>query len=175
MGMNRLVGFVDGARRTLGLERGKWPSVVRDIHRLLLSVDWANETERDLDQLERLAAAVQAACRVEMWKRIGFVEREWRPTTPNSPARRKHEDWGTWDFDYDLTHGWFDHAYRLTRKEDGVTLFCSEPYRLEGDGLRNLVKLMDQGWSVSVGAEYAIWFAGHTLLVQIRKRESEVS
>ena len=61
--------------------------------------------------------------------KAGWVERDWRPSK-NSPAAYYHEG-GFWDWD-ELTKGWLDHPYRLVNKEQGLTLYVSEPYGLTG-------------------------------------------
>lgn len=133
-------------------------------------------TRGQWDRLERTVAALMGALASDALVKQGYTKRTWRPTSARQPGVRKLDGYGSRYCDWDRgSPGWRDHVYRLTRKgEDGATheYFVSEPYDLNEDGLRSLVRLMDEGWSVSVGANWALHYPGSTMRVMVWKEQS---
>lgn len=144
---------------------------------LIQKADIASMTWRQLDQLERCAAALMGVIRTEEYRRHGMKQRVWNETSPAPGAKRVH--FGHGYHGYMQTDGrvWIDHPYILhyPPREDGrkVKAYVSEPYRVFSDGVKRLAELVDEGWSVDIGAERALHFPGHTVQIKLTKRPKE--
>lgn len=127
------------------------------------------------DRLERTVSAVLGALRVGLLVRQGWTLRPWRPTNARQPAVRRGDGYGSRFFEWDPRHtGWIDHPYRITtRAPDGALIerFIAEPYNLNADDLRALAKLADEGWSVTVDADWSLRYPGSTVRVVISRKE----
>lgn len=125
---------------------------------------------RQWDTAERLLCAVLGAMRASVMLKQGASVRAWRPRSGQPSVRRTV--YGDWEFAKGASASWIDHPYRLVfKQEDGSQheYFCSEPYSLSAEALRDLVALADQGWSVSVGTDWALHYPGSTLHVRVSK------
>lgn len=67
---------------------------------------------------------------------------------------------------------WIDHPSKLLDKNPGTTIYRSEPYELDGDGIRELVVLMDKGWDVTIDGHMSAHFPGETVAVLVTKRRA---
>jgi hypothetical protein len=131
-------------------------------------------TVQEYDTFERTLSAVLGALRASAFVRGSWSLRAWRPKRGQPAVERT--SYGSWEFARHGFSGWIDHPYRLVRKrEDGSAreLFVSEPYSLDAEGLRALVALADEGWLVSVGADWALHYPGSTLHITIEKRTAD--
>lgn len=148
---------------------------VTDFLRGHITDDWIAGLNRcQFDYLERTLSAVLGTMRVQSFLRQGYTLRPWRPSSLKQPGVRKIGGYGSRFYDWDMhLGGWRDHPYRLThKKDDGSTVetFISEPYSLDEDGMRSLLKLADEGWVVSVTAEWALHYPGSTLRVCLMRK-----
>lgn len=133
-------------------------------------------TPQQRDRLERTLSAALGALRAGIMFRQGMTLRAWRPTNARQPGVRRVEGYGSRFFEWDRNRrGWIDHPYRLTyKREDGTTVerFISEPYQISEEGLRSLVALADEGWSVHLDADWSLHYPGSTLRVVISRKEA---
>jgi hypothetical protein len=129
-----------------------------------------NKPEHEVDS-SRLRATLELVDNSQVLKKAGWQTRTWSPTK-QGPAAKK-EGWGGYGWDESLIRGWFDHPYRAVNKESGRTLYVSEPYGVTTEGLANLVRISEMGWSVLLDASFALHFPGRTVRV-IFEREKAV-
>lgn len=69
---------------------------------------------------------------------------------------------------------WVDHGFR-TKSLGGNDQFHSDPYCLPDKALKELVALIDAGWSVSVDARESSYYPGVTLRVTVAKSDQDVA
>ncbi len=121
---------------------------------------------------ERLTAIEIINERIAELVAQGWKRRDWRPTTPGSPfVKRQESHYGRY-LDWDstiVTTEWFDHPYRLIAP-DGRSVFVSEPYGVEAEGIAHLAAMLGDGWNVRVLADMAIHYPGWTVAIWITKK-----
>jgi hypothetical protein len=120
-------------------------------------------TAWDHHNLERLGAAMMAASRECGMAAAGWQRRRWDRYGPDT-ERYPGNAWAIHGHP-----GYLDHPYRL-KPPEGPAWYVGEPYQLEADAILHLADLIRQGWSVTVRADRALHFPGHTLSVWVRRQ-----
>jgi hypothetical protein len=117
------------------------------------------------DDLCRLLEETVQTIRLNQWKRVGFHIRDrWDRYGPGV-TKLPHNGWEL------KATGWQDHCSRLITPKAGKT-YVSEPYNLDGEGLRDLAELSGQGWDVHITAWRSTWYPGHTLAIELCREKA---
>ncbi|HTU20244.1 MAG TPA: hypothetical protein VMG10_19425 [Gemmataceae bacterium] len=131
------------------------------IRDLLLSAGLDTLSDGQVGYLKDVLAGGMAAITEEQLSRCYHV-RSWDRKGPGYDSRGVY------------CGAWMDHLSRLIDKDTHQVYFRSEPYDLRGDGLRELVKLLDDGWSVQIDASCSAHYPGWTTAVLIWKDGADV-
>jgi hypothetical protein len=121
----------------------------------------------DPEEAKTAAQACAAALRAlghRGLRRAGVKQRRW-PMHRRGPGMLRES--GRYRYYTLPPHDWWDHGYLLVRP-DGEQQWVSEPYQLSADGLRQLVALEDEGWSVWVDGR-GLHYPGQTVRVLITR------
>lgn len=105
-------------------------------------------------------AALQSKAVGERLGRQGWKLREWKQRGSPVPIRNGRSTPGRW----------LDHPYRLVNPGTGEVVWVTEPYGIELDDIAELAQLRDEGWDVSLNANYAMHYPGWTIAVWIRRK-----
>lgn len=116
------------------------------------------------------ATRAEIVIRLQALKSVGWKIRDWTPHTRNSPARRSLGRYH-WGWDPTLMGRWLDRPYQIVRR-DGTRIFVAEPYGISEGDLNQFAKLREQGWSISVSSEQALWYPGRTVAIWIERSRS---
>lgn len=128
--------------------------VAQEILATLRRTDFSALDRDELDVLDLLASSLMGTINAELLRRDGWTLKPgWVPAS-GSPSQELVE---------------VDHAYTLVNEEEERWLYVSEPYAQEGERLRDLEELVNQGWDVDVRAGLALHYPGHTLRIQIER------
>jgi hypothetical protein len=128
--------------------------VADELRRVLEGADMSGLTAAQLDHLERVLSGGLSAALAEQQRRHAQV-REWRA---RDPGRVRDGSWNP---------RWVDHPSKLVARETGEVSYRSEPCQLSREALRELVALLDEGWSVRVSGD-SDHFPGRTVSVLVR-------
>jgi hypothetical protein len=156
--ISHIAGLGDDPEYARG-ERGG-SAAAAALRRLAEGLELSGLTGAQLDHLARVLCGALSAVQGE-WLRRHFHVRPWRKGGPGM------ERFGIY------RQGWMDHLSRLVSRETGAVTFRSEPYRLGGEELRQLVALLDAGWLVRVRADHSEHFPGWTTAVLVSRARPE--
>jgi hypothetical protein len=127
--------------------------------------DWSAASEAELDEVDRVCAAIVTAARREAWARAGWRESaNWDARGPGVTRLRG----GAWSI-RGADAPYLDHGYRLLHQASGRALYVSEPYSLGEEALAALDQLRRAGWRVCVRGWGTRYFPGHTLAVVLER------
>lgn len=116
-------------------------------------------SELDLDNLERAAQGFAASIRREQLRRDGWRQVRWRRGGPQPEL---------------IGRIYFDHGYTLVGPQQQQR-WVGEPYDLDEGALATLLSFAKDGWLISIRADLATHFPGHTLFVQLWRRAGEAA
>jgi hypothetical protein len=149
-------------REGLDRVRERYPALTKALEALDITDSDANSQ----GDLARLLEVVIQQIRQHQNKKWGVKRREW---TAEGPKRSRY--WGM-----RVPAHWIDHPYKEHQVwQDGSppTTYVSEPYRIDGEGIKHLARLVDKGWDVRITAWRATWYPGHTLHVAVRPPKTD--
>jgi hypothetical protein len=140
--------------------RERYPALVKALRELdIADVDIDSE-----GYLTRALETVVQQIREYQDKRWGVRCQRWRAYGPKRSNR-----WGE-----RVPADWLDHSYKARypmRNGSGKTVYVSEPYRLSGESIKHLARLVDKGCEVTVTAWEATYYPGHTLHVGLTQAD----
>jgi hypothetical protein len=91
----------------------------------------------------------------------------WHRRTGPAPLLRAHHRLDPWQHPH-----WVDHPYRV-RLPDGRWCYVAEPYLLWYGAFEDFAFLIKNGFTVTISAELARHYPGHTIAVLISERGSD--
>lgn len=148
------------------VDRGKFSPKLRKLER---AINDALETLDDQEeaQFDRLLSAALATFNRRIRDRQRFKLTAW-PRSKAPGAKKTRYGW-------ELGRGeWVDHPYRLkSQKGEARDVYVSEPYQISESGLRELVRLCDEGWDVVLGGGLSLHFPARTIVVECRREWSD--
>lgn len=121
--------------------------------------------DREKDTIRRLFAAFMSAQESDHIEEAGKNIKEWDRKAPTAVDRDRR---GAYMIE---KRGFVDHPYRIRDKESGRATYVSEPYEISEEGLRELVNLIDDGWSAYIRAD-GLHFPGLTVKVVLERKEN---
>jgi hypothetical protein len=131
------------------------------IEELAFKANLERLTGAQSDHLGRILSGIQSYLWIMTMEKKGLKTRPWNPKKGRPRAEKLPFGYETKQED------WMDH---LSVSRDGKEeTFVSEPYQLSGEALRQLVRLLDEGWDVFVSACFSTHFPGRTVRVLVRR------
>jgi hypothetical protein len=146
--VDRLAGTEDDPRYQDGARGGS--ELATRLRPLLRDAGLAGLTDAQLDHLGRVLAGGLARVQEEsLCREHRVTDWVWDATVPEELL---------------CPRAWQDHLSFLVDRGTQERAYCSEPYVLDADALRELVALLDRGWEVRL-LGHSSHFPGWTLRV----------
>jgi hypothetical protein len=130
--------------------------LARQLRSLLEGADLDALTDAQRDHLGDILASGLAALQEQHLDEV-YQVRAWRRGGPGLDQRD------------DISARWIDHPSRLVSRRTGEVVYRSEPYSLGEEKLRELVALLDQGWTVGIDASFGSYYPGRTVAVLVSR------